>query len=218
MIGNGIYTFGEAASLTGLSRVRVREWFLGRPSESCRQPIFQSDYDAVDGDHAISFLDLLDVFVAGQLRKHGVALQTLRCVYAQLRTDLETSHPFCRQELLSDGKHVFLRGLDERGREEIAEVLTRQKVFPTILLPFLKKIDYGKISKLAERWRIADRVVLDPALCFGKPIVEAAGLPTAILAAAYYANGKDEERVAGWYNIHSSHVLAAVSFESKLAA
>jgi uncharacterized protein (DUF433 family) len=216
MLGNGVYGYSEAALLTRLNRDRVREWFRVRREKP--DPVFTSDYAPVGGGRAISFLDLIDVFVAGQLHEHGVSLRTLRAVYARLRDDLKSSHPFCRSELLSDGKTVFMRGVDDKGLEELKEVLTRQKVFPQIILPFLRKIDYGEVSKMAERWRIAPMVVIDPRLCLGKPIVEAVSIPTAILAAAYQANGKDEKLVAGWYNIQPSHVLAAVEFETTLAA
>jgi uncharacterized protein (DUF433 family) len=218
ILGHGVYAFSEAAKLTGLKPARVREWFRGRPSGIGRKPVFSSDYEPVEGDYAISFLDLIDVFVAGQLREHGVSLQVLRRVYEQMQQDLGAAHPFGRKELLSDGKQVFMRGLDNQGQEELTEVLTRQMVFPRIILPFLKRIDYGKASRLAERWHIANLVVVDPAICFGKPVVEPVSIPTAILSGAYHANGRDAERVASWYNVHSSHVLAAVEFERNMAA
>jgi uncharacterized protein (DUF433 family) len=215
ILDHGVYGYSEAGKLTGLARTRVREWFRERPAKS--GPIFHSEYDPVDGDRAISFLDLVDVFVAGQLRERGVSLQTLRKVYSRMSQDLQTAHPFCRVELLSDGKTVFMQyGQSETA--ELLEVLTRQKVFPDIILPFLKKIDYGTITRLAERWHIAKLVVVDPRICLGKPIVEEVSIPTAVLSQAYRANGNNAEAVAGWYNIHSKHVLAAVEFETKMAA
>jgi uncharacterized protein (DUF433 family) len=217
-LGYGVYSFPEAAKLTRLRTARVREWFRGRTSNTRRRPVFYGDYEPVDGDYAISFHDLIDLFVAGQLRERGVSLQTLRRVYAQLKKDLTTSHPFCRQELLTDGHTVFVRGLDNEGREEMMEVLTRQRVFPEILRPFLLSIDYDAATILAKRWRISPSVVLDPAICFGKPIIEAAGVPTSILAAAYHANDDDAELVADWYNVPPDHVLAAAAFEGNLAA
>lgn len=218
MLGNGVYGYREAARLTGLKPACVREWFRSRPGDAKRPPVFSSDYKPVDGGRAISFLDLIDVFVAGQLREHGVSLQTLRRVYVRLQTELNAKHPFCRSELLSDGKIVFTRGMDERGQEELKEVLSRQKVFPSIILPFLKRIDYGEVSRLAERWRIARLVVIDPRISFGKPIVEEYSIPTAVLADAYQANDQDAERVADWFNVNAEHVLAAVEFESNMAA
>lgn len=217
VLGHGVYTFTEAARLTGLKNARVREWFRGR-SPGSRSPVFRSDFEPVDGEYAISFLDLVDVFVAGQLREHGISLQTLRRVYARLAGDLQTAHPFSRKELLSDGKIVLVRGLDKQGQEELTEVLSRQKVFPQILLPFLKRIDYDHASDLARRWHIADQIVIDPAISFGKPIVENVGIPTAVLAEAYHANARDPELVADWFDVHASQVLAAVQFENSMAA
>jgi uncharacterized protein (DUF433 family) len=215
VLGHGIYTFPEAARLVGLRTQRVREWFRGRPA---RQPVFQPDYEPVAGDTAISFHDLVDVFVAGQLREHGVPLQTLRKVYAKLQAAFNVRHAFCRKELLTDGKEVFYTGLDSAGREEIVEVLSRQRVFPRIIKPFLKRIDYAQATNLARRWRIADAVVIDPEICFGKPIVESAGIATAILAAAYETNDRDAGLVADWYNLHPDQVLSAVRFETRRAA
>ena len=113
---------------------------------------------------------------------------------------------------------MFARALDSDGAEELMEVLTRQMVFPKIILPFLKTIDYGTVTKLAQRWRIAPLVVLDPRINFGKPIVEGSCISTNILARAYTANDKNAEAVADWYNIHARDVLAAVHFEETIAA
>jgi uncharacterized protein (DUF433 family) len=217
MLGRGVYTFAEAARLTGLRPARISEWFRGRRSGPTNWAVFQGDYP-VDGDVAISFFDLIDVYVAGQLRDHGVSLRTVRKVYSRMEQDLGTPHPFCRKELLTDGKVEFLKGLDAAGQQELNEVLTRQKVFPRVLLPFLKQIDYDQVQLTAKRWRIADKVVVDPAICFGKPVVEQAGVPTSLLADTYRANNEDARRVADWYNVSPADVLAAVEFESKLAA
>jgi hypothetical protein len=182
MLGRGLYTFPEAAKLTGLRLGRVREWFRGRlKSAEVRRPVFQGDYAPVDTDYAISFFDLIDLYVAGQLREHGVSLQMVRKVYSKLEDELQSAHPFCRKELLTDGKKVFTRGLDRHGQEELTEVLTRQGVFPQVLLPFLRRIDYDRVKLLALRWRIADKVLVDPTVCFGKPVVEGTGVATAIL-------------------------------------
>lgn len=217
ILGNGIYTLPEAARLTKLKPSRLREWFHIKPNKN-RKPVFKSDYNSVDGDRAISFLDLIDVFVAGQLREHRLSLQTLRRVYSTLRKRLDTAHPFARSELFTDGKQVFLRGIDDKGREELEEVLSRQRVFPKILLPFLKRVEYDEESSLAAKWHVSDKIVINPAVCFGKPIVEPVGISAEILAAEFEANKKDANLVAEWYGVHPSHVKAAVKFIRELAA
>src|SRR2546421_419281 len=87
MLGKGVYSFPEAARLTHLKISRVKEWFRGRRKGRGRMPVFASDYESVQGRHAISFLDLVDLFIAGQLRDHGVSLQHLRRVYDRLKAD-----------------------------------------------------------------------------------------------------------------------------------
>jgi uncharacterized protein (DUF433 family) len=217
-LGHGVYSFPEAARLTGLRPPRVREWFCGRLSEDARKPLLLGDYRPFDGQWPLSFLDLIELFIAGQLREHGISLQSLRRVRGQLERDLKTRHPFCRRELLTDGKKVFTLGLDTRGKEEMIEVLTRQRVFTEILLPFLKRICYDEATKLARRWRVTNDVVIDPELCLGKPTVREVGMATAVLAAAFKANDEDAELVADWYGISPSHVLAATEFEARLVA
>lgn len=217
-LGHGVYSILEASRLTGLRAGRIREWFRGRPRGPGRQPVFLGDYAPVDGDFAVSFYDLIDVFVAGQLCMHGVSLQTVRRAYRWMTEELRAAHPFCRKELLTDGKAIFLRGLDTEGQEELTEALTRQRVFPEILLPFLRSIEYDPSTILARRWRIAPEVVIDPAIGFGKPVIEESGVAVSLLSAAFHANSRDAELVADWYNVRPDAVLAAVRFESRMAA
>jgi uncharacterized protein (DUF433 family) len=218
ILGNGVYDLAEAAKLTGLRRARVKEWFLGRDAGPDVKPVFRSDHDAINGDLAISFLDLVELFIAGQLRKHGVSLQCIRRIHSQLKALWKTKHPFSRKEIRTDGKRLFACELDEHERGEVYDVQTRQKVFDTVLLPFLKKIDYDQATRLARRWSITRLVVIDPAISFGKPIIEPAGITTGVLAAAYRANDRDAALVARWYDVEEEHVLAAVEFEDRPAA
>ncbi len=213
-----MYDLREAARLTGLNPARVRRWFAPPPSESGRKPVLKPDYLPVHGDQAISFLDLIDVFVFGQLRTGGVSLPTLRKVYQRLQRDLAQKHPFAHARLATDGREVFLRVADTAGRDELIEVLTKQRVFPEIIAPFLKQLDYDPGTHLARLWRPADGVVLNPSIALGKPVVDGAFVKTELLAAAYHANKKDADAVARWYNVSPADVLAAVRYESGLAA
>jgi hypothetical protein len=163
IFGKGVYTFSEAAKLVRLKPARVREWFLGK------KPVFTSTHEPVGTMHAIGFLDLVEVFVAGHLREYGVSLPTVRKVHGRLQTDFRNAHPFARKELLTDGQDVFVRGMDKSGEEEIYDALTKQKAFPQLILPFLKQIDYARMSDLAARWNISEGVTVDPQVNFGQP-------------------------------------------------
>jgi len=217
LLGNGAYSLSEAAKLTRLRIQRVREWFRGR-ADGTRRPVFASDYRDTCEENLISFLDLVEVFIAGQLRSRGVALQTIRKVYGTLQAELDARHPFCRRELFTFGKRIFTHGLDPAGRLEVTDVLTKQKAFPKVIQPFLRSLDYDSATAMARRWRIAPKVVVNPEICFGQPIVEAAGIPTGVLFRAFRANSEKTESVADWYGISREDVIAAVEFERGHAA
>ena len=217
-LGKGIYSFREAAALTGLKPRRIREWYLGRRTDPNSRPVFRPDLEPIGTVHAISFLDLVEVFVAGHLREHGVTIPTLRKVHTRLGKDFNTDHPFASRELLTNGRAVFVRGVDQAGEEEIYDALTKQKAFPKLIEPFLKRIDYDHFSALAKRWHIDEGIVVDPGKSFGKPVLEHSCIPTYLVAAEYRANGRDAERVADWYGLSPEEVLTAVRFEGGPAA
>ena len=217
VLGRGVYTVAEAARLTKLRGRRVREWFRGRQSPNrIFRPVFQSDYPVLDQEFAISFLDLIELNIAGKLRER-VSLAILRKSYHHLRREFG-DHPFCRRQVYVGGKQIFTTGLDDAESDGFLEAMTDQLYFETVIRPFLTRIDYDDATKQAARWNIADLVVVDPRFRFGKPVVEQTGISTTVLSRSYHANGADADRVAKWFAVEPRHVMAAVAFENSLAA
>jgi uncharacterized protein (DUF433 family) len=212
ILGNGIYSFGEAARLVGVSQQRLRAWFCGWPNRV--SPIAQSDYDLAG---VISFWDLVDAMVIGQLRSHKFSLPYLRKVTQALRDEFGTPHPFCVKGLLynAHSHRVFVQSADELGDERIKEIVKGEWVLGPILKPFLKQLEHDPASKLAQQWRIAEGVVIDPRRQYGKPIVDAVGVPTSVLWASFIANNRDANLVANWYGILPEHVQFAVRFQDQ---
>lgn len=218
IVGKGVYSIAEAARLTRLRTQRVREWFRGRETESrIFKPVFQSDYPVLHEDYAISFLDLIELFIGGKLREAGISLPKLRQNYHELKKDFGV-HPFCTRGIYVGGKQIFTRGLNEVDSGSVIEAISRQHYFDKIILPFLKQITYDQKTEMAVRWQIAELVTVDPEIRFGRPIVGETGMTTSTLRRAYYANGEDSAFVASWYGIEERHVIAAVNFENGLAA
>ncbi|ODU02068.1 MAG: hypothetical protein ABS79_00930 [Planctomycetes bacterium SCN 63-9] len=161
---------------------------------------------------------MVEVYIAGRLRdaEPAVSLQHIRKVHRKLAMDLDVRHPFCSQEIYHSRGRIFTRPIGTDG--SVIEPLTDQAYINAVIMPFLKKIEYDDVTRMAKLWNIADGVVVDPARCFGKPVSVSAGIATRVLAAAYYANGSDTQRVADWYEIDANAVEDAVRFESRPAA
>jgi len=217
ILGNGIYSLAEAASLTGLDRSKIRRWFRGTSGKTKSDPVFRSDYEGVEEEISISFHDLVELNVGGQFRTLGFSLQHLRKIHEKLRARWQTDHPFCMKQLATDGKRIFALDLDDNESAIAYDVETFQCWFDEIVTPILDKIDYDEATSLALRWRIDNLIVIDPSICFGKPSVEGSGITTHVLSTSFFANGRDASLVADWYGVSSEQVIAAVSFEGRHA-
>ena len=213
MLGQGFYKLAEVSRLTKMNPSRVRSWFKQRPDGLGRGPIFESDYDAVRGDYAVSFFDLIDVLVAGQFRDYSVSMRTVRRAYNVLKKELVTKHPFCHSRLYTDGREIFHLAANELGEDKLSEVVSHQQFF-LYIMEKLKHMDYSEVTKLAQRWRIAQGVVIDPLVSMGKPTIENTGVATYVIANQYNANDRNSALVADLYEIAETDVANAVRFEN----
>lgn len=227
MIGAGIYSLGQAARLIGAERRSIRRWLLGYDyryhGEKRRSPpLWHTQFIDEDlPDPAIGFSDLLELRLVNAFAQHGVALQTIRATTDAARRLFETEYPLSSKRFLTDGKRIFLEALEQSGESRLLDLPRRQFVFREIVRPTLYAgIEYE--DERARRWYPmgSDRkvIVLDPAVQFGTPIIEQAGIPTDTLYAAYLAEGRNRGAVARIFDIAPRLVDAAVRYEEKLAA
>lgn len=208
----GVYSFAEAGRLTDVSTRTVRAWFEGRRRDGKvvgGGRVFRGDYPSGE---VISFLDLIEVLVAGHLRQTGISLDRVRNAHRLVSEQLSTPHPFSRREILTDGENIFVRTAAESNDEQLLEVFRGQLFFPKVMRPYLSRVEYDPRNRLASAWNIADGVVLDPRRSRGKPILESSAMPVSVLAAAYEANGRDADAVADWYGVSPEDVTRAVNF------
>lgn len=216
MLGKGMYALPEAARLLRTPSVTLRHWFSGTGAD--RGHILRSDYHRTEGRYVLSFLDLIDALTVLTLREMGFSLQLLRRAAQVLRREIHPSHPFAHSRLARLGRQLLLETADELGAAELREVLSRQEVFAKGLEPVLRHVDYEGIQNLASRWAIREGIVIDPSVCFGKPVVQGTGVATYVLARSFDANEGDAAVVAAFYGVSAQQVERAVEFEISLAA
>jgi uncharacterized protein (DUF433 family) len=208
-VGQGLYSLAELRAYLTLSGERgdgeqVERWLADVLNPVRRQPRRP--------DH--SFSDLVSLFVVRELRRHGVQPRTIREAELYLRKRWNTDRPFVSDRIQTDGHDVYVDGNRITGQLEQASKRTGQQVMLDVVRDFLKDVRYH--DGQAQLWIPAPRVVLDPAVRFGEPVVAGTRVPTS--AVADVARARDVETAAERFRISSDQAVAALAFERLLAA
>jgi len=224
LTGIGLYSFQEASVLTGISVSNLRRWLRGYKSTSGKNknvlpPIWDTELAGSELD-SLSFHDLLEARFVKEFHDHGVSLQTIRTISRHARELFESPYPFTCKRFQTDGKTIFAESLRESGEADLVDLRGKQIVFSKIIQPFLYEgIEFG-VDERALRWFPVKnkKVVLDPAISFGKPIVTDIGIRTDILYEAYLAEGKNKKLVAQQFEISTQAMNTVIRFEERLVA
>jgi uncharacterized protein (DUF433 family) len=211
MTEQGVYTLAEVAKYTGVKPMTLRAWFLRRSDHAGLGPVFESDYERLDDDFAVSFLNLIEAFVASFFKQNKVTHQDIRRTHELLKRKLNVKHPFAFANLAVGLRRISLEDPDSR----YCEVISRQLLFPEFNAG-LHKISYDPDTNLANGWEVDTGIFVSPRVGFGKPVVQNTGVSTLIVARQYVANGKDAAVVARLFKIPKDGVESAFRFERRL--
>ena len=223
LLGKGIYTVPDASRLSRVSQRRIRYWLKGIPSEeiaeSTDRRLWQGELRPMEDKFALGFLDLQEVRFIDAFRRAGVSWHLLRAAHGVARKRYDIEHPFCTRHFVTDGGQIIEEIAAKPEGIEHEEVVHGQRVFPQVIQPFLRELEFSADDQLVRWWPLGpDRaVVLDPRRQFGQPITARTGVATEILQAAAKA-GQSIEEIAEWYELEPDSVRDAIAFELALAA
>ncbi len=231
LLGLGLYTRADAARLLGLSPGRVSSWVRGYryawgPKERRRrgmQPaVIKTDIPMIDSSLAVSFLELVELFVVKQFRDKNIPLQTVRVAWNHAARAFDTLHPFADRRVFTDGGSIFMALRDDDEAPDVLEISSRRMPFHVVAGPIFhesfQEIEFDDSTALASRWWPRGRqtpIVLDPTIAFGAPVVWGTRVPTATLAR--YADARPIKEVADAFELPAEQVRAAVTFERQLS-
>jgi DNA-binding transcriptional MerR regulator len=231
-LGQGLYTIPEASRLTRIPVDTVRRWILGysyrlspRSRKSLRgraskPPVVVPSLPRLGQSVALSFLELMELHVVKALKERGVSLQRIRRASEEAREVSDTPYPFAWKPIFTDGRDVFMKLEAGAELDRILQLGSGgQWVLEPVLRSFLKRIEFDPSTKLAKRWWPLGRsagILVDPAVSFGAPILETAGICTVVLWEA--TRQEPIDAVAKWYQIEASLVTTAIRFEASIRA
>ncbi|MEQ8391432.1 MAG: hypothetical protein RIB30_10600 [Thalassospira sp.] len=224
----GLYTVSDAASLTGVSKQRVRGWLNGyrRKDGSKSEKRLTGQLSPIDGHFALGFLDLMEIHFISHFLKRGVKWKTLALAAKYARELFEVEHPFATK-FISDGSdiyeektHAFLmQTAEETADPSLRSLVTNQFAMYEALRPLLVDGIAFDDNGHAKNWRPFNditSVILDPHRSFGKPILDQYSVPTRALYEAFVAE-QNLQTVAEMYEVDATDVTKAVEFEMRLA-
>ena len=217
------YGLAEAAYYLGIPVATLRSWVLGR------------DYPVTDGTERsepiieiadrkrkrLSFINLVEAHVLSALRReHAIQFLKVRKAVAYLSNQLQSRHPLADQQFETDGLNMFI----QKYGQLINITRDGQLAMRNVLESFLKRVKrdaQGAPVKLYLFVRGAVEepfaVVVDPAVSFGRPVLEGTGIPTEILAQRYKA-GDSYEQLVEDYGRPKEEIEEAIRYELLKAA
>lgn len=99
-----VYELGEAAQLTGVDPRTIASWF-GSGSPGGAPPLL-GDGGGNGNGRQISFLDLVELDLAGTLMRNGLSDDRIRDIRAYADARLDARHPFARVEMSQICRHA----------------------------------------------------------------------------------------------------------------
>ena len=223
-LGQGVYAVREAARLSGVAAPTIRRWLSGyKYRVGCEErnspPVWSPDFPRIHDRAALSFRDLMELRFVNYFLQHGVPWATLRGAAKHAALILESSHPFSVKRFRTDGKRIFLEFAHESGELHLLELIRSQWNIPEFVSPRLYEgLDYedGMITRWHPRQEM-ERILVDPSISFGQPVVAPSYVPSSVLARAFLAE-RSALAVAEWYQVDEQSVLEAIGFEKSLVA
>lgn len=218
------YTLAEAAYYLGIPFATLRSWVLGRQYPvAAGKKLFAPIIEIADKkNRRLSFINLVEAHVLNAIRRdYEIRLPKVRKAIAYLRNKLHSHHPLADQHFETDGLDLFIQ---EYGRL-ISITEEGQYAMREVLHAFLKRVRFDAKGAPVKLYLFARRgepdeplsVVVDPAVSFGRPVLEGTGIPTEILAQRYKA-GDSLEELAEDYGRPRQEIEEAIRYELLKAA
>lgn len=223
-----IFTTTDAARIVRVPVASTRRWLAGYTyaykNEKRSSPArLGSQAGITDGVLLMSFLDLVEVQMAVNLRKNHISWGKIESAATLLRQEWGSSNPFALKRFRTDSRGVFAELGKETGDHHLLDIGTNQFVFDALIEQSL--LDVLDFREDGTPWRLwldgrDSNVIVDPARAFGRPIIDSHGVPVSTLVAAYAANDNDVGRVSRWFDLPIEMVEAALRYDAtaRLAA
>ncbi len=218
------YSIREAAHYLRIPESTLRSWVLGRyyPTEAGKR-FFQPLIRTPDPTHQlVSFVNLIEVHVLDAIRRqHEISLGKIRRALDYLARHVRSKHPLADQQFETDGIDLFIQrygqliNISQAGQLALRSLIQAHlrrierdtTGLPIRLYPFTRK-------RQPEEPKL---VVIDPYVCFGRPVLVGTGIATGVIAERYKA-GESIDDLAKDYGRSRLEIEEAIRCELEVEA
>ncbi len=212
------YSFREVALSIGAPESTVRAWCIGQSNFKSLLSL-PKEWDEY---HALSFFHLIELQVIAELRReHKVPMRRVRAAFEFLAKNVPVRHPLVEKELsVTPNQQVYI--VHEGRRIDISaggqwpldavlrDLLRRVHRGSKGILTFFPRVEVPKGVRVPENEYAP--VVVDPEICFGRPVIAGTGIPTDVIADRKLG-GDSVKKMAEDYDLSEEQIAAALRFE-----
>jgi uncharacterized protein (DUF433 family) len=213
----GFYTVQMAARVLAAKPEKVRSWVEGY-KHSRADAILKKDLPRIGGRTVLSFLDLVETAFVRHFTAIGYSPQTIRKVANELRHRHGDDHPFAMEKRFkADGKEIFEEVVTNEGERRLVSLMNDNFMIVSAIEPSLFDQVFYAADVAREFTPLVEhpRVIMNPTIAFGRPVLKGIGIPTERLYRAYLGEGGEIE-AADEFGLTPDDILAAVRFETGL--
>jgi uncharacterized protein (DUF433 family) len=217
-VAHPIFTLREAAGYLGLPKSTIHQW--ARPVD---RPALITVFPRHGRQATVPFIGFAEAYVLGAFRRAGVPLQRIRPAVDVLRREIGIEHALASERLFTDGAEVLFDYAEQRDEKDLLDLVvvrTGQHQFSDLVRDYLQRIAYGAdgwASELQLPSYTEARVIVNPEVAFGLPIVTGAGARVEDLVDRFLAGDKLGD-IAADFDMIPSEVEDVIRVATRTAA
>jgi uncharacterized protein (DUF433 family) len=205
------YTVTEVARWARTTPQTARRWMDGYQHHGDRwsEPVTSRRREAP----FLSFEDLIEVAIVAAIRREHISMARIRRAADYAQEVLGVDRPLVALRLKTDGRELFLH--DAVVRAGYTNLTRFGQVAAPIIEDVLRDVEYE--AETASRWWPIGqhaRILIDPRVNFGRPIVADLGVRTETLLDRW-AGGDTIESLAGEFRATPALIERALQFENR---
>lgn len=213
-----IFTLREAAGYLGVPKSTIHQW-----ARSNDQSPLITVSPRRRAQATVPFIGFAEAYVLAAFRRAGVPLQRIRPAVDVLRREIGIEHALASQRLFTDGAEVLFDHAEQRDERDLLDLVvvrTGQHQFSDLVRDYLRRIAYGDDGwayELELPSYSRARVIVNPEVAFGLPIVAGSGARVEDLVDRFLA-GDTVADIAADFDLSASEVEDVIRVATRNAA